>query len=829
MVPAGVIVSRRHLVDLRVIQKNLVYVIGISARIAHENILSETEYFGQFGRILKIVVNRRNTGAPLPADKIGSSGGATTTSGSAYVTYSRAEEAARAISYVDGSVFDGRVLRATYGTTKYCSYFLRGIACPNPGCMYLHEEGETADSFTKEALSSGKMQLHSSLVGESEGAAMRQFGTILYRPPPPRVLSPAPPLHASISSSPCPPSLGAGREPTGAFDIVRPSSATSLDELTKAPKINLEQCEDETLSFLSRLSRWNKSTDFDEDLAKSAQPCSPCHEQITAFDPFSETLATPSLAIIERDTLAPSMGTAPPHRIGAAGDGFAVPTIAKGTLPGFDWSASRASATPPTASMVLFKKAPRPAPVGSPLPSMGLLSSAALAPVPAPMSAATCTVASPSRSQHHPVTTSRETLSSDHQRHWIDSLLEGNKSSPPASSPPPPPPQASLSTQPTNAQKQWTSLFFLGTSGNPSASASGNVHEGRRAVDATQLEQQFFRETQPPLIPMAASTAACIANTSNHNDSPGKAPETSSPKMKGMATTATTTTTATTIKPTAVPPAPPMSPDGGMAGRKKVAPPPPIALARIKEAAAAAAASTNASPAASPALATATKAAAKTAKLSVGRASTTLVSSSPSLPPSHSHSPSPSPVPSISRSNLFAVLDDQPGSITSGVANNSSESERECLPPTNPPEPTEDSPSTTTATDPRGGKRRNQSSTVATSNGIRKESTAPVPPATPSVSPIAAAIPPRRPPPTLPSQPHYAIPHWPSPANHYQSVVGPVLAQMAEQERSAWRKWLESEDRVNRTEETTLRAKLVKLHGEMTSWMSSLAVPASVQ
>lgn len=42
--------------------------------------------------------------------------------------------------------------RATYGTTKYCSFFLKGQQCLNQGCQFLHEPGEEADSFTKDEL-----------------------------------------------------------------------------------------------------------------------------------------------------------------------------------------------------------------------------------------------------------------------------------------------------------------------------------------------------------------------------------------------------------------------------------------------------------------------------------------------------------------------------------------------------------------------------------------------------------------------------------------------------------------------------------------------------
>lgn len=43
-------------------------------------------------------------------------------------------------------------IRASYGTTKYCTYYLRHMACPNPNCMYLHEPGEDVDSYTKDSI-----------------------------------------------------------------------------------------------------------------------------------------------------------------------------------------------------------------------------------------------------------------------------------------------------------------------------------------------------------------------------------------------------------------------------------------------------------------------------------------------------------------------------------------------------------------------------------------------------------------------------------------------------------------------------------------------------
>lgn len=51
-------------------------------------------------------------------------------SASAYVTYHKPEDALRAILAVNNVHIDGRTLKASLGTTKYCSHFLRGAQCP---------------------------------------------------------------------------------------------------------------------------------------------------------------------------------------------------------------------------------------------------------------------------------------------------------------------------------------------------------------------------------------------------------------------------------------------------------------------------------------------------------------------------------------------------------------------------------------------------------------------------------------------------------------------------------------------------------------------------
>lgn len=137
--------NRKHLAGMRVIQKNLVYVIGLNPQVPYEEVsslLRSDKYFGQYGKINKIVVNRK-TGHN---EHNGSYG--------IYVTFTKREDAAKCIQSVDGTYMDGRLVKAAYGTTKYCSSYLRGQPCPNPNCMFLHEPGEEADSFNKKELNS---------------------------------------------------------------------------------------------------------------------------------------------------------------------------------------------------------------------------------------------------------------------------------------------------------------------------------------------------------------------------------------------------------------------------------------------------------------------------------------------------------------------------------------------------------------------------------------------------------------------------------------------------------------------------------------------------
>jgi hypothetical protein len=120
--------QRKNLANVRVVQNHVVFVLGLPLSLAKEDILRRPEHFGQYGPIQKIVVGH-------PASAPGR-----TASASAHITFTRADDAREAIRGVDGVVVDGHQIRASFGTSRYCHSFLRGQQCPNPECLFLHQE-----------------------------------------------------------------------------------------------------------------------------------------------------------------------------------------------------------------------------------------------------------------------------------------------------------------------------------------------------------------------------------------------------------------------------------------------------------------------------------------------------------------------------------------------------------------------------------------------------------------------------------------------------------------------------------------------------------------
>jgi len=111
----------------RIIQKNLVHFQGFPDRLYDKELLCSQEYFGQYGIISKIILTNK-------MDKKSNK-----KSNSAYITFSTFEQAAYAILSVDSIKIDNQLVRAFFGTTKYCNHFLNNFKCFNAEkCMFLH-------------------------------------------------------------------------------------------------------------------------------------------------------------------------------------------------------------------------------------------------------------------------------------------------------------------------------------------------------------------------------------------------------------------------------------------------------------------------------------------------------------------------------------------------------------------------------------------------------------------------------------------------------------------------------------------------------------------
>jgi CCR4-NOT transcription complex subunit 4 len=137
-----------ELTDARIITKNLVYIIGLSSNIANKEKLNKYEFLGQYGTIVKIVVNK---------NKAYNQNSIHGPSYSAYVTFSKPCEASIAILSLDDKMIDNHLIRASFGTTKYCSYFLKGIECNNKDCLFLHKLADESDIIKRGDLTSNKV------------------------------------------------------------------------------------------------------------------------------------------------------------------------------------------------------------------------------------------------------------------------------------------------------------------------------------------------------------------------------------------------------------------------------------------------------------------------------------------------------------------------------------------------------------------------------------------------------------------------------------------------------------------------------------------------
>eukprot|EP00186_Timspurckia_oligopyrenoides_P005305 CAMPEP_0182451592 /NCGR_PEP_ID=MMETSP1172-20130603/43801_1 /TAXON_ID=708627 /ORGANISM="Timspurckia oligopyrenoides, Strain CCMP3278" /LENGTH=738 /DNA_ID=CAMNT_0024649375 /DNA_START=16 /DNA_END=2232 /DNA_ORIENTATION=- len=237
----------------RIIQRDLVYVMGLSPTLAREEALRRNELFGRFGTITLLFVNRVhhfNTNAP---------GGP---SMSAYIQFSKETDAAYAARTMNGEIMDGREIRCAISATKYCEAFTESPSgngpsfCDNPECLYRHELAPESDVLTREEMMNSQLgppppphlfrsaNRNNSTSGKNVRTVMgvQSSASRSIQNANPRNSTSAVPIHSSSTGSPPGQQNGgisahAGRSPSHSPTSEGPSYAESGSSTVYSPKL----------------------------------------------------------------------------------------------------------------------------------------------------------------------------------------------------------------------------------------------------------------------------------------------------------------------------------------------------------------------------------------------------------------------------------------------------------------------------------------------------------------------------------------------------------------------------------------------------------------
>ena len=126
-----------HMQNVRVVQRNLVYAVGLAMEICYEDTLMGPEFFGAFGKMVKqMSVNRMG-----PYGSAVSRNGPT---GSAYITFKRPEDAKRCIEAVNGVTWGGKFcLEITHMLAGQCFPVYSTVDCTcrqaSEGVLWHHQ------------------------------------------------------------------------------------------------------------------------------------------------------------------------------------------------------------------------------------------------------------------------------------------------------------------------------------------------------------------------------------------------------------------------------------------------------------------------------------------------------------------------------------------------------------------------------------------------------------------------------------------------------------------------------------------------------------------
>lgn len=126
--------------NVRVVKKNLVYIIGLHPDHVASKSLDQAQGLGRYGEVKKLIFNPEKTAIRDGQEQV---------LYSAYVTFAEEAAAALAIVALSGYEYRGLQIKANFGMTKYCTYFIKGVECPNSDCLFLHSLAQPSECHSK--------------------------------------------------------------------------------------------------------------------------------------------------------------------------------------------------------------------------------------------------------------------------------------------------------------------------------------------------------------------------------------------------------------------------------------------------------------------------------------------------------------------------------------------------------------------------------------------------------------------------------------------------------------------------------------------------------
>lgn len=221
---------------------------------------------------------------------------------------------------LDGFYIDARNIRASYGTSKYCSAFIKNVRCNNPDCTYLHRMGDSEDMFTKQEIQAGYvtsgrdvLAKQQQLAAANNGSTSRRrvgnggpsgTGKVATNPvfPPPTYEEPikpsqsnlVPPPPSTSSTAQFPPVSSSVQRFTSTNAISGFSSVAAAGKMSRASSLPNSTISNSALQSNSMASISSHGSNKSEELLTPAELLSRQQEQLRKLHPQNNSTGTTS-------------------------------------------------------------------------------------------------------------------------------------------------------------------------------------------------------------------------------------------------------------------------------------------------------------------------------------------------------------------------------------------------------------------------------------------------------------------------------------------------------------------------------------------------------